>query len=43
MFCEKILFQVGIETVCRQAQKRRELFEFWKLKGESTEGSSQGC
>jgi hypothetical protein len=42
-FSEKILYQVGIETVCRQAQKRRELFELWKLKGESTEGSSQGC
>jgi hypothetical protein len=42
-FCEKILCQVGIEIVCRQAQKKREIFELWKLKGESTEGSSQGC
>jgi hypothetical protein len=25
-FWEKILYQVGIEWVCRQTQKRRELF-----------------
>jgi hypothetical protein len=26
---EKKLCQEGIESVCRQAQKRKELFEFW--------------
>jgi hypothetical protein len=34
------LCQVGIELVCIQAQKRKELFEFCELKEESTEGSS---
>jgi hypothetical protein len=28
---------------CADRQRRRELFEFWKLEEESTEGSSQGC
>jgi hypothetical protein len=28
---------------CADRHKRRELFEFWNLKEESTEGSSQGC
>jgi hypothetical protein len=40
---EKELCQEGIESVCRQAQKRKELFEFCELKEESTEGSSLGC
>jgi hypothetical protein len=40
---EKILRQEGVEEVCRQAQKRKELFEFGVAKGESTEGSPLGC
>jgi hypothetical protein len=28
---------------CADRHRRRELFEFWNLKEESTEGSSQGC
>jgi hypothetical protein len=39
---EKILCQEGVEKVCKQAQENRELFEFYHLKGESKEGSSQG-
>jgi hypothetical protein len=27
---EKILHQEGVEIVCRQAYKGKELFEFWK-------------
>jgi hypothetical protein len=35
---EERLRQEGIEKVCRQAQRERELFEFCHLKEESTEG-----
>jgi hypothetical protein len=27
---EKILRQEGVEKACKQAQQRKELFEFWK-------------
>jgi hypothetical protein len=39
---EKILCQEGIEKVCKQAQQRKELFEFRKLEKRSTEGTFTG-
>jgi hypothetical protein len=39
---KKILRQEGVEKVCKQAQERKELFEFWKLEERSTEGTFTG-
>jgi hypothetical protein len=39
---EKILCQEGVEEACKQAQQRKEFFEFWKLEERSTEGTFTG-
>jgi hypothetical protein len=40
---EKRLRQEGVEKVCKRAKENRELFEFYQLKEESTEGLLLGC